>query len=120
MLRLIENARRDVELIAMLRSPVVGLSADELARIRIACRNVAYVDAADAYAREMEDEIAEKLTAFFTIAARNAGNKIFSISMNRDDMAAYIGTNRSALSRALAEMKREGILDYYRNSFQLH
>ena len=62
----------------------------------------------------------EKLTAFFTIAARNAGNKTFSISMNRDDMAAYIGTNRSALSRALAEMKREGILDYYRNSFQLH
>lgn len=62
----------------------------------------------------------EKLTAFFTIAARNAGNKTFSISMNRDDMAAYIGTNRSALSRMLAEMKREGILDYYRNSFQLH
>ena len=61
----------------------------------------------------------EKLTVFFTIAARNAGNKTFSISMNRDDMAAYIGTNRSALSRALAEMKREGILDYYRNSFQL-
>ena len=65
MLRLIENARRDVELIAMLRSPVVGLSADALARIRIAYRNVAYVDAAGAYAREMEDEIADKLAAFF-------------------------------------------------------
>lgn len=65
MLRLIENARRDVELIAMLRSPVVGLTADELASIRIAYRTVPYADAADAYAREQSDDIAGKLGAFF-------------------------------------------------------
>ena len=65
MLRLIENARRDVELIAMLRSPVVGLTADELARIRIACRTSPYVDAAHAYADEAKDDIAGKLRAFF-------------------------------------------------------
>ena len=61
----------------------------------------------------------KKLVAFFTNASRKAGSRTFSVSMNRDDMADYIGTNRSALSRELAEMKREGILDYYRNSFQL-
>ena len=61
----------------------------------------------------------KKLIAFFTNASRKAGSRTFSISMNRDDMADYVGTNRSALSRELAEMKREGILDYYRNSFQL-
>ena len=61
----------------------------------------------------------KKLIAFFTNASRNAGSKTFSVSMNREDMAAYMGTNRSALSRELAEMKLEGILDYYRNSFQL-
>ena len=62
----------------------------------------------------------KKLIAFFTNASRKAGSRTFSVSMNRDDMADYVGTNRSALSRELAEMKREGILDYYRNSFQLH
>ena len=62
----------------------------------------------------------KKLIAFFTNASRKAGSRTFSVSMNRDDMADYMGTNRSALSRELAEMKREGILDYYRNSFQLH
>ena len=61
----------------------------------------------------------KKLVAFFTNASRKAGSRTFSVSMNRDDMADYVGTNRSALSRELAEMKREGILDYYRNSFQL-
>ncbi len=65
MLRLIENARRDVELIAVLRSPVVGLSAEDLARIRIACRTAPYVDAAEAYAREQSDDIAGKLSTFF-------------------------------------------------------
>ena len=69
MLRLIENARRDVELIAMLRSPVVGLTADALARIRIAYRTVPYVDAAEAYAREQADDIAEKLKAFYAQVA---------------------------------------------------
>ena len=65
MLRLIANGRSDVELIAMLRSPAVGLTADELARIRIAHRNEAYVDAAKAYAEGAEDDIARKLWAFF-------------------------------------------------------
>ena len=67
MLRLIDNGRSDVELIAVLRSPAVGLSADDLARIRIACRNVAYVDAAAAYADERDDDIARRLKAFFAL-----------------------------------------------------
>ena len=65
MLRLIANARRDVELIAMLRSPAVALTADELARIRVAYRELAFVDAAAAYAREAGDEIARRLGDFF-------------------------------------------------------
>ncbi len=65
MLRLIENGRSDVEMIAMLRSPAVGLTADELAQIRIASRNTAYVDAASRYAEAMDDAIAGKLRAFF-------------------------------------------------------
>ena len=64
MLRLIENGRRDVELIAMLRSPAVGLSAEALAQVRIAYRNVPYVDAASAYAREVQDGIARRIAAF--------------------------------------------------------
>ncbi len=65
MLRLIDNGRSDVELIAVLRSPAVGLTADDLARIRIAYRTVAYADAAAAYAGEQDDDIARRLSAFF-------------------------------------------------------
>ncbi len=64
MLRLVENGRSDVSLIAVLRSPAVGLTADELAQIRVACRDGAYVDAAAQYAAEQDDATAEKLRAF--------------------------------------------------------
>ena len=64
-LRLIANGRLDVELIGALHSPAVGLSADDLARVRIACRNMPYCDAARAYAKEQDDDIALRLRAFF-------------------------------------------------------
>lgn len=65
MLRLLANRRSDVELIAMLHSPAAGLSAEDLARIRVACRDGAYVDAAEAYAREKDDALAGTLRVFF-------------------------------------------------------
>ena len=63
-LRLVANRRSDVELIAVLRSPVVGLTADELARVRAGYRGVPYVDAAASYAAERDDDIAARLRSF--------------------------------------------------------
>ena len=47
------------------------------------------------------------------------GGPAFEIPFDRESMASYLGVNRSALSRELAEMKREGLIDYYKNSFRL-
>jgi len=78
MLKLIANRRSDIELIGVLRSPVAGLTADELAQIRIARRDVPYADAAwhFAYGAELSEEssvpdalpdnpLARKLRRFF-------------------------------------------------------
>ncbi|MBQ8110772.1 MAG: UvrD-helicase domain-containing protein [Clostridia bacterium] len=64
MLRLLDNGRSDVALIAMLHSPAVGMTAEELALVRAAHRRMAFVDAAAAYAREADDAIADKLRRF--------------------------------------------------------
>ena len=66
MLKLIANGHSDVELIAVLRSPVVGLTAEELAKIRIQSPNTAYSDAVKQYA-EMDDSIAERLRGFYAL-----------------------------------------------------
>ena len=47
------------------------------------------------------------------------GSATFSLGISRENMADYLCVNRSALSRELARMKQEGLLDYYRDTFRL-
>ncbi len=44
------------------------------------------------------------------------GNRCL-INMNRQEMADYLGVERSALSRELSRMKKEGFIDYRKNVF---
>ncbi|MBR5747024.1 MAG: Crp/Fnr family transcriptional regulator [Clostridia bacterium] len=59
-----------------------------------------------------------KLALFFKQYGSHGG-AAFEIPFDRESLAAYLGVNRSALSRELANMKREGLIDYYKNSFRL-
>lgn len=63
--------------------------------------------------------IREKLNAFFLQQELAAKGKVFDIAMDREHLAAYLGVNRSALSRELSRMKEEGLIDYYRSSFRI-
>ena len=47
------------------------------------------------------------------------GSRTFALPLSREDMAVFLGCDRSALSRELARMKGEGMIDYYRNSFKV-
>ncbi len=60
-----------------------------------------------------------KLTAYFTELAAAQGSDVIRLPMNREDTAAYIGANRSALSRELARMKDEGLIEYRRNEITI-
>ena len=60
-----------------------------------------------------------KLTAYFSELAAAQGSSRIRLPMNREDTAAYIGTNRSALSRELSRMKKEGLIDYRKNELRI-
>lgn len=60
-----------------------------------------------------------KLTAYFTELAAAQGSDEIRLPMNREDTAAYIGANRSALSRELAKMREEGLIDYKKNQIRI-
>lgn len=62
--------------------------------------------------------IRSKLMTFFSEYPELKKGIPVTLPMNRDDMAAYIGTNRSALSRELSCMKKEGLLDYHKSTFR--
>lgn len=63
--------------------------------------------------------IREKIMTMFSEYPGASLGKNFEVPLNREDMAAYLGTDRSSLSRELSRMKKEGIIDYYRNSFRI-
>lgn len=50
---------------------------------------------------------------------RKTGSLTLNLGGTREDLADFLGVNRSALSRELSRMKQEGILDYYRDTFRL-
>ncbi len=61
----------------------------------------------------------EKILAYLSMEAQKSGSTLFTVPLGRSEMADYLCTNRSALSRELSNMKRDGILDYDQRSFHL-
>ncbi len=61
----------------------------------------------------------EKLSTLFSQYAHKSGSRTFSLPLNREQLAAYLGVNRSALSRELCKMRDEGLIEFYKNSFKM-
>lgn len=62
--------------------------------------------------------IREKLLTLLSQYASKDGSR-FTIPFDRDSLAAYLGTNRSALSRELSRMREDGLIEYERNIFRV-
>ena len=61
----------------------------------------------------------DRLIMYFSELSAAQGSNTFRLPLNRDDTATYIGANRSALSRELSAMKRDGLIDYDRNTIRI-
>lgn len=60
----------------------------------------------------------EKILFYLSGMSGNSGDA-FTIPFDRAALAEYLNADRSALSRELSDMKKEGLIDYYKNSFRL-
>ena len=61
----------------------------------------------------------EKILAYLSIQAQTQNSRYFEIPLGRVELAEYLCADRSALTRELAKMKAEGLLDYDKNCFRL-
>lgn len=61
----------------------------------------------------------EKIMAYLSYEAHQQGTKYFEVPLGRVELADYLCTDRSALTRELTNMKDEGILDFDKNMFRL-
>lgn len=64
--------------------------------------------------------IREKLLAYLSYQAVINGQAQFYIPFNRQQLADYLCTERSALSNELGKMQKEGLITFHKNSFQLN
>ena len=61
----------------------------------------------------------EKLLAFLSAQAMQTKKNEVFIPFNRQELADFLCVERSALSREMSYMKKEGVLDYDKNRFTL-
>lgn len=63
--------------------------------------------------------IRQKLFSYLSFESVRAGSERITLPFNRQQMADYLGVDRSALSAELGRMKRDGLIDFHKNVFDL-
>lgn len=63
--------------------------------------------------------IREKLLTYLSIQGQLQRSVYFEIPLGRTELAEYLCVDRSAMTRELAKMKEEGLIDYDKNSFRM-
>ena len=61
----------------------------------------------------------EKILTYLSLEAQKQGSKYLVLPLSRTEMARFLSTNRSAMTRELSRMREEGIIDFDRNTFVL-
>ena len=61
----------------------------------------------------------EKLMAYLLMQAKQHKSRIFTIPYDRQELADYLGVERSAMSAELSKLRREGRIDYHKSQFKI-
>lgn len=61
----------------------------------------------------------EKILSYLKMLSERQGSKYIIVPLNRTDMASFLQSNRSAMTRELSDMQAEGLIDFDGNTFVL-
>ena len=61
----------------------------------------------------------EKILAYLSVQAQQNEARYFEIPLGRLELADYLCADRSALTRELARMRDDGLIDYDKNMFRI-
>ena len=106
--RIMGGCERHCEGHARLRMNLLRESAQKFWQMR---RRVTYLS---------EPSLRRRVLLYLQDCRSRQGSDCFRLSLSREEMAAYLAVNRSALSRELSRLQQEGLIEFYRNSFRLH
>lgn len=62
----------------------------------------------------------EKLLSYLSAQSRQKGSITFEIPFNRQQLAEYLGVDRTAMSKELSKLRKEEVIDFERNNFKIN
>jgi CRP-like cAMP-binding protein len=82
----------------------------------IANKNMLLMEKVDIISKK---SLREKISAYLTLQAERQQDTYIDIPLGRVELAEYLHANRSALTRELNAMSKEGLIEYDKNSFHI-
>ena len=67
----------------------------------------------------MQRTIREKILSYLSLCAQREKGDSFYLPYSRQQLADYLCVDRSALSHELSRLKKQGMINYYKNHFEL-
>lgn len=64
-----------------------------------------------------KSSLREKILAYLSMQAQKQNSRYIQLPIGRMELAAYLGANRSALTRELNAMRDDGLIDFDKNTF---
>lgn len=66
-----------------------------------------------------QDTLRQRLAQFFLNQRSEQGTDKLLITLNREQFAAYVGTDKAMLAKELKAMQNEELIEFYRSSFRI-
>ena len=63
--------------------------------------------------------IRERVLSYLSELAISSGSVHFTLPFSRQELADYLGVDRSALSNELSKMQKDGLIAFHKNDFTL-
>ena len=64
--------------------------------------------------------IRERIITYLSIISEKRNSHTFDIGMTQEQFAQYLCINRSTLSKELNDMRREGLISFYKTTYTIH
>ena len=61
----------------------------------------------------------EKILSYLSMQAQIQSSRYFQIPLGRQELADYLCADRTALSREISAMQKDGLIDYHLNTFRI-
>lgn len=105
--RMLASGQPDCGFHALLVTNMLGILAN---------KNILLNDRLEVLSRR---RMRDKILAYLWPLAQHADGDYFEIPFNREELAGYLGVDRSALSAELGRMQNEGLIEFWKNRFRL-